>query len=137
MAKRRTQLWIDRNLQGTVILRFVYYWFVSLLFVTIPLVILETLVDPSKLFYHHLVPLFVTHWPVYVALTLLLPFMLFDALKLTHRIAGPIYQARVQLRSLAEGKDVKPICFREEDFWQDMADEINRIAELRKRENVG
>ena len=136
MAKRRTQLWIDRNLQGTVILRFVYYWFVSLLFVTIPLVIIETLADPSKLFYYHLVPLFVTHWPVYVALTLLLPFVLFDALKLTHRIAGPVYRARVQLRSLADGKDVKPMHFREEDFWQEMADEINRVAELHKRQNA-
>ena len=129
---RRTQLWIDRDLQGTVIRCFVHYWFASLLFVTIPLVILETLVDPSKLFYHHLVPFLFRYWPVYVSLTLLLPFMLFDVLKLTHRIAGPMYRARVQLQSLAEGNDVKPIRFREKDFWQETADEINRVVEVAK-----
>jgi hypothetical protein len=129
-TEKRKRLWVDAELQGAVICRVTYYWFGCLLFVTIPLVLIETFRDPSKVVYEHLGPLGSRYWPIYAALTSLLPFIVVDALRLTHRFAGPIYRLRRHLQLVGNGQEVEPICFRENDLWQEIADDINRVVEL-------
>jgi hypothetical protein len=49
-----------------------------------------------------------------------------DTLRLTNRFVGPIYSLRRALREAAEGNVSRPLQFRDDDFWRDVADDFNR-----------
>ena len=67
------------------------------------------------------------------------PFIL-SSLKLSNRFVGPIHRLRQQLRQIADGQPFEDLKFRRGDFWQELADEMERaMAALRDpaRNNVG
>jgi hypothetical protein len=56
------------------------------------------------------------------------PVFAYDCVRLSHRFAGPIYSLRTALRKLADGQCIPEVSFREDDFWKDVARDVNRIA---------
>ena len=58
---------------------------------------------------------------------LLLPVFLRDTLKLSNRFAGPMYRLRSALKSIVSDGTLKPIKFRDGDFWQDAAADFNLV----------
>lgn len=129
MAKHnRKKLFIDFRVQGSLILRGVAYWAFCLLAVTMMLFFWKVLTDPSKLFSAHAEELWGNLGPAFIAATLMLPIVLFDMLRLSHRFAGPIYRIRGDMQRLSRGETVAPIHLRDGDFWQDFADEFNVLA---------
>jgi len=66
---------------------------------------------------------------MFVSLTLLLPLFVLDSFQLSNRFVGPVKLLRRALRDLADGKQYKRVAFRKGDFWQEMADELNRAVE--------
>jgi signal transduction histidine kinase len=66
--------------------------------------------------------------PALLASLLVLPVIVWDLLRLSHRFVGPMIRLRNAMRDLADGKQVRPISFREEDFWCEFAEEFNRLA---------
>lgn len=125
---RRSQLYINPPFQRPIVRRVCIYWFICLLFITLPLVIAETMADPSKLFVHHLGQLLYRFWPAYVSMLCLLPFLLLDCLRVTHRVAGPIVRVRQQISKVLKGESVTPINFRSDDPWREFADEVNQLV---------
>ncbi|KAA5545921.1 hypothetical protein FYK55_03135 [Roseiconus nitratireducens] len=75
--------------------------------------------------------------PLLVIMVMLVPVFLRDMVKLSHRFAGPMTRLRGALNELAEGKKIKKLEFRPDDFWQDAATDFNRLyakhLELRDR----
>jgi hypothetical protein len=59
---------------------------------------------------------------------LLLPLFLRDTLKLSNRFAGPMYRLRMALKSMVSEGTLKPIKFRDGDFWQEAAEDFNVVA---------
>jgi hypothetical protein len=43
----------------------------------------------------------------------------------SHRVAGPLYKLRKEMRKLAESKKFSPIAFRERDFFKEIATDYN------------
>ena len=101
--KSRKQFYIDKEVQGAIVRRILYYWATCMLFLTIPLLISKTIVESDKLFYEHLSTLFYSYWPVYLVSALLLPFLIYDTLRVSHKFTGPIYHLRRELQNLLEG----------------------------------
>jgi hypothetical protein len=66
--------------------------------------------------------------PLLLALLAILPFVAYDLLKLTNRFAGPVYRVRVTLERLARGETIRPVKFRDGDFWCDLAPQLNVLA---------
>jgi nitrogen fixation/metabolism regulation signal transduction histidine kinase len=64
-----------------------------------------------------------------LVLFFMLPAFIVDTIKLSHRFAGPIFRLRGVFRSLASGEKYQPLRFREMDFWQELADDFNRMVE--------
>ena len=54
--------------------------------------------------------------------------MTYDLLKLTNRFAGPVYRVRVTLEHLVRGETIRPVKFRDGDFWCDLAPKLNVLA---------
>ncbi len=58
-----------------------------------------------------------------------LPIVVYDAIRYSHRFAGPVMRIRQTVSRLADGENVPPIVLRKGDFWTDVADEVNRLNE--------
>jgi len=67
--------------------------------------------------------------PFLITSAALLPVFLLDTLKLTSRFAGPALRLRAALSDAAHGLPVRPIQFRQDDFWQEMAESFNVLME--------
>ena len=124
----RRQLWIDEDVQGAIVWRVSVYWAACFLLITVPLVSISTWQDPSRSFVAHLGVVWQEFGPVYVSFLLLLPIILFDALRMSHRIAGPILRVRRQLVQINSGEPYSELHFRGSDFWQEMADQVNSLG---------
>jgi hypothetical protein len=127
----RWRVFVDRPVQGTLLFRAVAYWAMSLITQQL-IVFLFVLATSSsddlgakgaRLWWYAQLSV--------VAALAILPLILFDILTLSHRWVGPIFRLRASVHALSLGEVVPPIRFREGDFWQDLARDINVVtAEL-------
>jgi hypothetical protein len=124
---RRRQFFVDPKVQGALVLRVLLYWFVCLITITLMLLCWSVIRTP-RMFYTYLDDLWFQYWPALIASFILLPMVVVDVIKLSNRFAGPLVRLRRAMRALAQGEEVRPIKFRDNDFWQDFADEFNAIA---------
>jgi len=58
------------------------------------------------------------------------PLVIFLAMRLSHRIAGPIYRLKKSLKEVAEGNYGLRIRLRKTDELKDVAEAINKVVEL-------
>ena len=132
--QQRRRIFIDRPLQVAVLFRAFLYWAVCLLAQLLMAFFLATVTSTGddfstkgpQLWWHLQISLF--------AAVVLLPIVLLDILKLSHRWAGPIFRLRTCLHALGRGESVPPIRFRDRDFWQELAGDFNVVAaELHRR----
>lgn len=137
-TKRRSKHFIDRHVQGALLFRAARYWVLSLTMVAGLTVLGWLFVWPG-------IPSVVADWgqlaPLgqvlglgLVVTVLLLPVVLYDLSKLSNRFVGPIFRLRRSMNDLADGKPVKPIRFRDGDYWQDVAEAFNRVLEAHNAE---
>jgi hypothetical protein len=126
MAEKRRRYFVDRSVQGDILLRIVLYWVLFLFTAGSMLCFIELLIVPPD---EALNNLLFRHSPTLVAVLILTPIFLLDLCKLTHRFTGPMVRLRRAMNDLAEGRDVAPLHFRDRDYWQDLAENFNRVAE--------
>ena len=67
--------------------------------------------------------------PAMIASIMLLPIVVVDSARFSNRFVGPIFRLRGAMKRLANGEKVEPFQFRKDDFWRDVPDDFNRIAE--------
>jgi hypothetical protein len=120
---KRTRLFIDQPVQTAVLVRAMWYWAACLIAQMLMAIFIATVssttADPK--FWLHL-------QLIILAGIVLLPIILFDLLKLSHRWVGPIYRLRETLRALARGEAPRVVRFREDDYWRELAADMNNIS---------
>ena len=124
---KRKRLLVDRKVQGSLILRVVAYWtacVITLELLGIGLAIASGPDQPS--FWDYFTN---QDWRGIVirivgSAILLLP-IVYDMLRLTNRIAGPVYRIRHVLRKVADTGKTQHIQLREGDYLRLLADELN------------
>jgi hypothetical protein len=126
--RHRRQLFVDPKVQGALLLRAIGYWFFCLLTMALSLLLWQLFTGPARLFYLHFDDMLYWYGPAAVASLLVLPLVIIDCVRLSNRFAGPLYRLRRELRRLGAGETVKPIHFRDGDFWLEFADEFNAVA---------
>ncbi len=123
---RRNKNCSERSVQTALMLHILGHWAFFALAMGAYLYFIEVLSgDPTKVWSN----LLHRHGPTIVAMLVFSPIILRDICKLSNRFAGPIVRLRRGMQELADGQPVKPIHFRERDFWLDLATNFNRIAE--------
>ena len=125
---QRRRLFIDFPVQGTLLVRAVLFWMVTVISQAIMVLLFTVMTSDSigDLQGQQ------TWWFLQLNLlasALLLPAILLDLLRLSHRWVGPIYRLRASLQALNRGEPVEPIAFRDGDFWQELAKEFSQAAE--------
>ncbi|TWT78163.1 hypothetical protein Pla123a_09530 [Posidoniimonas polymericola] len=137
-TKRRSKKFIDKAVQGALMLRVARYWALSLCLVA-------GLTAVGWLFVWPGIPSVVGNWDavaplaqvllVGLAVTIgLMPVVLFDLAKMSNRFVGPVYRMQRCLNDLADGKPVRPVKFRDEDYWHDLAAAFNRVLAAQQQQ---
>jgi hypothetical protein len=130
---KRTRLFIDPQVQGRLLCRVVLYWCMAVAIMgtlAAVQVAIETRHAPSSVVINRTLLAF---GPSLIAAVLLLPVILFDALRFSNKFAGPMHRLRREVKRLADGDSYAPIDFRKGDFWYDLAQEFNRLADKLER----
>lgn len=126
--EKRIRKFIDGKLQGALILRVLVYAFCCFTVVTVMILTWRiTVSGPARVFYKHFDDLWYQYAPVVIALLLLLPLIMIDVVRFSHRFVGPMLRMRRAMKELAEGGKVEPIRFRKNDFWHEAADHFNML----------
>jgi hypothetical protein len=128
-ARIRKRLFIDATVQGAIIRRLGVYLCSAIVFMVLPSAIARTYLEPDRLFLVHLGNVLTEYWPLLLTLIALLPFVLYDTLKLSNRFAGPIFRLRRHLQQFNNGEAVPRIKFRDGDYWPDLAILVNALIE--------
>ncbi len=124
----RKQLFVDRKVQGALVIRAVGYWLFCLLTMSLALLLWRLWTGPARLFYLQFDEMWHWYGPAAIASLLVLPLVVIDIVRLSNRFAGPLYRLRREMRKLANGEPVRAIKFRDGDFWMEFADEFNAVA---------
>ena len=66
------------------------------------------------------------HYSMLVCAVIVLPYLVWDVLKLTHRFVGPLVQFQRCLANLARGEMVREVRIRKGDFLGELQEEIGR-----------
>ena len=127
-STKRRRHFIDRSVQGALMLRAALYWGCCLLIVTIVLLVWQLVTGPARIFYLQFDGLWFRYGPALVISLCLLPLVLVDVVRMSNRFAGPAYRLRRAMHQLANGEKVAPVAFRQGDFWKEFAEDFNRIA---------
>lgn len=141
MEKKRFRVFVDKSVQGALARRVTLYWAVCLwgtfcVLAGFPIVVtLLSGIPNSPTVGQLLHKTWLGFWPTLVASAFVLPVVIWDVLRLSHRFAGPMVRLRHSLRDLADGKDVPTVTFREGDFWTEFAEHFNRLSDRLKSEN--
>ena len=124
----RKKLYVDREVQGALILRSVLHWFFYMCAILLTVVVFTVIRDPSQLAIKLVFKSFVYFSPAIIASVLLLPLFIHDILKTSHKVAGPIHRLRNEMTKVTEGKEIKTLRFRDGDHWTELAEDFNEMA---------
>jgi hypothetical protein len=128
-AFRRRIFLIDPKVQGSLAFRIVAYWFYALFTIAFLLICWDAFSGPSRPFFVVLQETIQRFGPAAIASLLVVPLVVMDVLRLSNRFAGPAWRLKNALHDLAEGKEVRALAFRDNDFWQEIATSFNRVAD--------
>lgn len=125
---QRSRVFVDPKVQGGLILRVLMYWVLAVaaigLLVTMQVAVGSKTAGWDMLFSRALL----AFGPALIASVIILPLVLIDALRFSHRLAGPMFRLKKEFKNVADGGEFKPLVFREGDHWYELATEFNRVA---------
>ena len=123
----RKKLYVNREVQGALLLRSVLHWFFYMCAILLTVVIVTAVRDRSELAIKLVFKSFVYFSPAIIASVILLPLFIYDILKQSNRVAGPIVRLRNEMKKLANGENVKELRFRDGDHWKELAEDFNTL----------
>src|SRR3954453_11349017 len=124
---QRKKHFIDSHVQGALARRIIFHWLVFMLVASAAAFVLQALSDPFRDLSAHFKDLWWSQGPFLLVMVFLLPVFVMDAIKLSHRFAGPIFNLRRTIRRVAQGEKPRRLKFRRHDFWQDLAEDYNAM----------
>ena len=126
---QRRQKFVDAKVQGALARRIIFHWFVFVFVAFGVTLFLQLLSDPFRPVAENVHNMWMTQGPLMLVMVFLLPVFVLDSVKISHRFAGPVISLRRAMREIAEGKPARKIQFRKHDFWHDLADDYNAVAD--------
>ena len=128
--EKRTKFWVENKVQGALARRLLAYWCFNWLWI-VGFTLLATFFYSfavTELSNRELVNQALGHFaPLAFISLLMLPIIVRDYIRLSHRFAGPMVKFRRATQQLAAGQMVRPIELRDGDYWQEFAEDFNRM----------
>ena len=125
--EKRKKLFVDAEVQRSLILRVILYWLACVAMLELLQVAWVVATGPEQ-------PTFLAYltnhnWQaigieMLVATVVLVP-IVWDALCFSNRFAGPIHRVRRVLQEVAQSGEAQQVHFRNGDYWHGFADDLN------------
>ena len=136
-SQPRRQVYVNRTIQGRMLRRFALMWFVYHVVLWNAMFLYRYLQYRGELLagaaplpfadlYSHF---FLQHYSVLVCALAVLPVLLWDMVRMTHRVAGPLVRFQRALSELAEGRRVDRVQIRDGDLLIEFQDEFNTFLD--------
>lgn len=126
---QRGKEYVDPEVQGALSRRLLLHWLAYTAVALVLVLGIEWMNDPFRPLGTLLSATWWNYGPLLLVLICLMPVFVFDAIRMSHRFAGPVSRLRQVIRSLAAGGTAERIEFRENDFWKEIASDMNRLME--------
>jgi hypothetical protein len=129
MDKNRRSRVMVNQFQGKLLWRFVMYWLIYQVtmwnFLFCWQLVGEGLGNPLEQYFRFVGQ----NYPALFCLAVLVPFFAWDAMRFTHRVAGPIYRFRRTIQAITAGEPVRRVKLRNGDQLNEVADDINEMLD--------
>ena len=133
-APKRKQNYVNASIQGGLVRRILFHWLVFFVTTAVLMLTLKTLLGDPELTlgerFQQQIGEFVLYGFIFVAI---FPAFMLDSIRFSNRFVGPITRLRKHLRELASNGSTEDIQFRDNDFWQEVAQEFNTVNQLVQR----
>jgi hypothetical protein len=126
---QRRQTFVDAKVQGALARRIIFHWLVFVAVSWGVAFFLQLMSDPFRSVADNVQIMWATQGPLMLVMVFLLPVFVLDTVKLSHRFAGPILSLRRAMREAIAGQRARKIQFRKRDFWHELADDYNALAD--------
>ena len=130
MNKNRRCRVMVNEFQGKLLWRFVMYWLIYQVsmwnFLFCWQLLGEGKGNPLEQYFRFVG----VNYPTLFILAILVPFFAWDAMRFTHRVAGPIYRFRQTILAITAGEPVRRVKLRNGDQLNEVADDINDMLEV-------
>jgi|LakMenEpi03Aug12_release.lakeMendotaPanAssembly.Ray.scaffolds.fasta_scaffold00132_20 hypothetical protein len=123
----RRKIWIDQVVQGGLVGRIVLYWLSVVAYFAIGHFVFQWIDQPEWTTEEHIQGMLETFGFWFPGLLLLVPLVVFDIVKLSHRFAGPIYRLKSHLSKVCSGTEKGKLWFREGDYWWELVEPVNTV----------
>jgi hypothetical protein len=129
---KRTRLWVDPPFQARLLVRMGSYLLLSVLVVLHVGFFLEAIRDlatngPIKNFGTLYADYLSRQAPLLLALGLMMPPLLYNLLRFSHRIAGPLFRCRRVMQEMAAGQVVREFVPRQNDLMGELFAAFNEL----------
>lgn len=125
----RKRLFVDTKVQGSLVRQLIIHWSLACFLIFLYLFTLETFANGFSLdFQENMAALWKQHGLLALVLLVISPVFVYDSIKLSNRFVGPMISFRSALKKLANGENMDPINFRENDFWKELTGDLNKIS---------
>ena len=135
----RKQIFVSRKIQGRIVARLATYWVVYHLVLLHAMFLYHYLLYRGQLLADSLmapVPFYELYggflsqnFSLMLCAAAVFPLILWDMMKLTHRVAGPLVRFMSTLKQLEGGEKVRPVLLREGDLLVELQDAFNSYLE--------
>lgn len=135
---KRRILFVDARIQGALMLRVAVYWVCCVVTATVVVLawsILHT--PPGESSLHQVDDLWHLFGPGVVASLAVLPLAVYDLVRVSNRFVGPIVRLRGAMKKVGGGEDIKPLRFRQGDFWDDLTEAFNATLQRVQKAEQG
>lgn len=127
---KRKQNYVDNHVQGSLLRRIMAHWAIFFFVAGVAVILLQTLLgNPETALLDRLNQQLGEFVFFAIVMVAMFPAFMLDTIRFSNRFVGPIGRLRRHLRQLADG-DTSQCAFRGNDFWKDLAEEYNLVANL-------
>lgn len=135
MRYPRRRLFVDRQVQGALVRRVLFHWMSFAGGLAFLMAVMQYFQNPLISFDDHIDLFLRRNGLAFLILFSLLPIFAWDTVRLSHRFAGPVLRLHRMMKELAEGNDPGELRFRDGDFWNELAEQLNGIRVLMQARN--
>jgi len=129
-AEQRRKILVDSDIQGALLRQMAVSWLTVIGVIAAVLLAVESYKAGFTLdLWGCMAAMWQHNSALVIASGILAPFIVYDSIKLSHRFVGPMISFRRALTRLGNGEKVGALRFRQDDFWQDLADRFNVVVE--------
>lgn len=126
----RKSLLVDKKAQGAIIWRCTAHWFIFMAGAGFVSFLVQVCMDPFAGFGANVNSAFRSFMPILLTLAAFLPVFVYDYLKLSHRIFGPVFRIRDMLKNAEDDQPLEPLQVREDDTHAELVEDLNSLVQM-------